>query len=291
MRDGLQIEDASIPVEAKIRLLDALSETGLKEIAIGSFASPKWTPQMACIEELIQKFNPKPGVRYTYSVFNDRGRQLAKDYTPPLSPRIREYGIGLTMCEVFALRNVNRTQAKERAGWPKQVERAKAAGITEGGIALSTAWGSNWVGDFTLAQRMRMLDEMHQVWEEAGMKVTRIGFADAMSWCMPDQVEEQEPNALKEDPRDFALWKATKLGEDTSWPSPWGDGRPGWHIECSAMAEELLGESFEIHGGGLDLVFPHHENELAQSRALGHGFAGIWAHNGMLRFKIGRAHV
>ena len=100
----------------------------------------------------------------------------------------------------------------------------------------------------------------------------------------PEQVEEQEPNALKEDPRDFALWKARKEGEDTSWSSPWGKGRPGWHIECSAMAEKAFGEEFEIHGGGLDLVFPHHENELAQSRALGHEFASIWAHNGLLRF-------
>jgi cysteinyl-tRNA synthetase len=105
-----------------------------------------------------------------------------------------------------------------------------------------------------------------------------------LSGQRPDQVEEQEPNPLKEDPRDFALWKANKPGEDTSWESPWGRGRPGWHIECSVMAEELLGPAFEIHGGGLDLVFPHHENELAQSRALGHEFAQIWAHNGMLRF-------
>jgi cysteinyl-tRNA synthetase len=105
-----------------------------------------------------------------------------------------------------------------------------------------------------------------------------------LSGQRPDQVEEQEPNALKEDPRDFALWKANKEGEDTAWDSPWGRGRPGWHIECSVLAEELLGPSFEIHGGGLDLVFPHHENELAQSRALGHPFARIWAHNGMLRF-------
>src|SRR5436190_8950131 len=105
-----------------------------------------------------------------------------------------------------------------------------------------------------------------------------------LSGQRPDQVEEQEPNALKEDPRDFALWKANKQGEDTAWDSPWGRGRPGWHIECSVLAEELLGPSFEIHGGGLDLVFPHHENELAQSRALGHPFAHIWAHNGMLRF-------
>ena len=105
-----------------------------------------------------------------------------------------------------------------------------------------------------------------------------------LSGQRPDQVEEQEPNPLKEDPRDFALWKANKPDEDTWWESPWGRGRPGWHIECSVMAEELLGTEFEIHGGGLDLVFPHHENELAQSRALGHDFAHIWAHNGILRF-------
>ena len=95
--------------------------------------------------------------------------------------------------------------------------------------------------------------------------------------------EEQEPSELKEDPRDFALWKGHKEGEDTWWESPWGRGRPGWHIECSAMAEKLLGPAFEIHGGGLDLIFPHHENELAQSRGAGREFAQIWMHNGMLR--------
>ncbi|HET8606396.1 MAG TPA: cysteine--tRNA ligase [Gaiellaceae bacterium] len=100
----------------------------------------------------------------------------------------------------------------------------------------------------------------------------------------PEQMEDEERNPRKEDPRDFALWKANKPGEDTWWDSPWGRGRPGWHIECSVMAEELLGHEFEIHCGGLDLVFPHHENELAQSRALGHEFARIWMHNGMLEF-------
>ncbi|HEY8300774.1 MAG TPA: cysteine--tRNA ligase [Jatrophihabitans sp.] len=88
----------------------------------------------------------------------------------------------------------------------------------------------------------------------------------------------------KRDPRDFALWKGHKPGEpDTaSWPSPWGRGRPGWHLECSAMATKYLGASFDIHGGGLDLVFPHHENELAQSRGAGDGFARYWMHNGLL---------
>ena len=107
-----------------------------------------------------------------------------------------------------------------------------------------------------------------------------------LSGQRPDQVEQQEePSSLKEDARDFALWKVNKPEtEDTWWESPWGRGRPGWHIECSVMAEEIYGPAFEIHGGGLDLVFPHHENEVAQSRALGHPFASVWAHNGMLRF-------
>jgi cysteinyl-tRNA synthetase len=83
---------------------------------------------------------------------------------------------------------------------------------------------------------------------------------------------------FKKDPKDFALWKAAKKDEP-SWPTPWGDGRPGWHIECSAMAHAYLGESFDIHGGGLDLIFPHHENEIAQSNAAGFGFANIWMHN------------
>jgi cysteinyl-tRNA synthetase len=96
--------------------------------------------------------------------------------------------------------------------------------------------------------------------------------------------EEEERSSLKENPRDFALWKAHKEGEDTSWDSPWGPGRPGWHIECSAMAEKHLGPVFEIHGGGLDLVFPHHENEIAQSRGAGREFAQLWMHNGLLRF-------
>jgi cysteinyl-tRNA synthetase len=100
-----------------------------------------------------------------------------------------------------------------------------------------------------------------------------------------DQGEGAAEGALrKEDPLDFALWKAHKPGEDTSWPSPWGAGRPGWHIECSAMAESLLGVGFDIHGGGSDLVFPHHENEAAQTRAArGAELACIWMHNGMIQ--------
>jgi cysteinyl-tRNA synthetase len=97
-----------------------------------------------------------------------------------------------------------------------------------------------------------------------------------------DQGEEAGIASLKDDPLDFALWKAHKPDEDTSWDSPWGPGRPAWHIECSVMAEQELGPSFAIHGGGSDLVFPHHENEIAQSEGAGRPFARIWMHNGMV---------
>ena len=99
-----------------------------------------------------------------------------------------------------------------------------------------------------------------------------------------EPAEDADPRG-KRDPRDFALWKGFKKGEEpdtAAWPAPWGLGRPGWHLECSAMAAKYLGQEFDIHGGGLDLRFPHHENELAQSRAAGQPFARYWMHNAML---------
>jgi len=92
------------------------------------------------------------------------------------------------------------------------------------------------------------------------------------------QSSEDADSTYKKDPRDFALWKAAKKG-DPAWTTPWGAGRPGWHLECSAMAHAYLGEAFDIHGGGLDLIFPHHENEIAQSNAAGYKFANTWMHN------------
>jgi cysteinyl-tRNA synthetase len=107
-----------------------------------------------------------------------------------------------------------------------------------------------------------------------------------LSGQRPDELiagSRVEPGEGKRSPLDFALWKGNKPGEDTAWDSPWGRGRPGWHIECSAMARAQLGEDFDVHGGGLDLLFPHHENERAQSEAAGERFARVWMHNGMLR--------
>ncbi len=119
-------------------------------------------------------------------------------------------------------------------------------------------------------------------------------YFDTGSWAAYGELTRQKPADMvaaadadprgKRDPRDFALWKGHKPGEPASaaWPSPWGEGRPGWHIECSAMSSRYLGSAFDIHGGGLDLRFPHHENELAQSAAAGDAFASYWVHNGLV---------
>jgi cysteinyl-tRNA synthetase len=141
----------------------------------------------------------------------------------------------------------------------------------------------------TIVEIVALIEELVErglAYESSGDVYFRVAaFPDygRLSGADPDEMVAQEPSDLKEDPRDFALWKANKPQEDTWWDSPWGRGRPGWHIECSAMAEKCLGPEFEIHGGGLDLRFPHHENEIAQSRGAGRRFAHIWAHNGMLR--------
>jgi hydroxymethylglutaryl-CoA lyase len=189
MRDGMQIEDRTIPVADKIRLLDALSETGLKEIAVGSFVSPKWTPQMAEVEAVIRGFHPKPGVRYTAATFNERGRERAREFTPPLSPSGRGAATQVNLCDVFAQRNYNRTQAKELAGLADIVCSAREQGITDGAIGLLSAFGSNWTGEFSHDEHLRMLDLQYQVWTAAGIRVKRVSIADPMSWNMPHRVE------------------------------------------------------------------------------------------------------
>jgi cysteinyl-tRNA synthetase len=178
-----------------------------------------------------------------------------------------------------------------------------APGASAALAARASAWYVEDIGDFGLGLPDELpratehvpgilrfiadLVERGYAYPAAGdvyFRVSRDPGYGRLSRQRPDQMDEEERNPLKEDPRDFALWKATKPGEDTSWEAPWGMGRPGWHIECSAMARAAYGPVFEIHGGGLDLVFPHHENEVAQSLALGDEFAKIWMHNGMLGF-------
>ncbi|MFI5715224.1 cysteine--tRNA ligase [Nocardia sp. NPDC051750] len=128
----------------------------------------------------------------------------------------------------------------------------------------------------------RLIDRGHAYASEGNVYFDVRSYPDYghLSGHRLEDVHQGESAGMgKRDPRDFTLWKAAKPGEPT-WPSPWGPGRPGWHLECSAMAEFYLGGEFDIHCGGMDLVFPHHENEIAQSKAAGHGFAQYWLHNG-----------
>ncbi|QIS08414.1 MULTISPECIES: cysteine--tRNA ligase [Nocardia] len=128
----------------------------------------------------------------------------------------------------------------------------------------------------------RLIERGHAYASEGNVYFDVLSYPDygKLSGFKIDDVAQGESEGKgKRDPRDFTLWKAAKPGEPT-WPSPWGPGRPGWHLECSAMAEFYLGAEFDIHCGGMDLVFPHHENEIAQSKAAGDGFARYWLHNG-----------
>ena len=133
----------------------------------------------------------------------------------------------------------------------------------------------------TLMQRLIDTGHAYAVDGDVYFDVRSFAEYGALSGQRPDDMQpaaDSDHLSRKKDPRDFALWKGSKPGEP-SWPTPWGDGRPGWHLECSAMASMYLGSAFDIHGGGLDLQFPHHENEIAQSKAAGDGFAQLWLHN------------
>jgi len=190
MREGLQIESKDIPVSEKLRLLDALGETGLKVISIGSFASPKWTPQMACIDEIAEKFVPKPGVTYTAAVFNQRGFERADKYYPKLNVRTQEYLTHVEVGRVFTLRNYNRTPEQLLQQGDRTIQRARQAGVSSGGVVLGNPFGSNFEGDFTLEQSLVVLEQAINHWHEQELTVKSCKIIDDMGACMPDQLIE-----------------------------------------------------------------------------------------------------
>ncbi len=191
MREGMQIEDAQISVDDKVELLDMLSETGLQQIVVGSFVSPKWTPQMERIDEIVTKFKPKPGVTYTALALNSRGVERAKAYSPPLTierdafPRLNVH-----MCDVFVRRNTNRTQMQEMERWPQVIAQAQELNIKEAGIGTNASWGSNFLGEFPVDNLMKMLERQHSMWDEVGIDVRSASMGDPMSHCTPAKVEE-----------------------------------------------------------------------------------------------------
>ena len=191
MREGMQIEDANISVDDKVELLDALSETGLKQIVIGSFVSPKWTPQMERIDEIVSRFNVNPDVTYTALALNSRGVERAKAYSPPLTIERDGYPrLSVHMCDVFVRRNTNRTQMQEMERWPQVVAQAQELSIKEAGIGTNASWGSNFLGEFPVDNLMDMLERQHSMWDEVGIEVRSCSMGDPMSHCTPAKVEE-----------------------------------------------------------------------------------------------------
>ena len=191
MREGMQIEDSSIDVDDKIELLDALSETGLKQIVVGSFVSPRWTPQMERIDDIVGRFNPNPDVTYTALALNSRGVERARAYSPPLTIERDPYPrLNCHMCDVFVRRNTNRSQMDEMERWPQIVAQAQELNIREAGIGCNASWGSNFLGEFPVDNLMTLFEKQHGMWDEVGIKVVSCSMGDPMSHCTPAKVEE-----------------------------------------------------------------------------------------------------
>ena len=165
MREGMQIEDANIAVDDKVELLDMLSETGLTSIVVGSFVSPRWTPQMERIDEIVTKFTPKLGVTYSALALNARGVERARAYSPPLTIERDAYPrLSCHLCDVFARRNTNRSQMQEMERWPAIIAQAQEMGITEAGIGCNASWGSNFLGEFEVDTLMTLFEYQHGLW-------------------------------------------------------------------------------------------------------------------------------
>ena len=190
MREGLQIESADIPVGSKVRLLNSLSRTGLRRIVTGSFVSPKWTPQMAQVEQIIEDFDPVEGVIYTALALNEKGVARRSAHIPPLSLDGNLPATLVHLCDVFVRRNTNRSQEDEIASWAGTIERAKAEGAQEAQVGVNAAWGSNWIGDISHEDRMTRLEQQVDLWTTAEIQVTKVFMGDPMGWHIPTQVEE-----------------------------------------------------------------------------------------------------
>ena len=189
MREGFGIEDLAIPLAAKLELLDLLSETGLQRITLGAFVSPKYVPQMACFEELLKTFRPKPGVTYLPYIHNSKARQLALQYAPPLTVEEDVFTLFIDICDIHQRRNVNRSVEQMMASWPEAIEGAQVRGVTRARIGIGSAWGSNFMGRFSQEFRFYFLERQMALLEAAGISAIEIGLHDSQSFCLPHEME------------------------------------------------------------------------------------------------------
>jgi hydroxymethylglutaryl-CoA lyase len=189
MREGFGIEDVAIPLRDKIALLEALSDTGLQRITVGAFVSPRYVPQMADFEALLQGFRPRPGVAYLTFQHNDKAREQALRHAPPLTVEEDICTLFLDICDVHQRRNVNRSIEQAMATWPDIVESARRRGVTRARVGIASAWGSNFLGPFSHDYRMASLARQIDFLRNAGMEVVEIGLHDSQSFCLPHEME------------------------------------------------------------------------------------------------------
>jgi len=297
MREGMQIENADISVAAKVELLDALSATGLRHIVVGSFVSPRWVPQMACVEEILAKFTPNPAVTYTALALNARGAERRAAFIPPLAP---PDGIGRSMvhlCDVFVQRNTARTVADELAALPGIVAAEAASGVRQATVAVNAAWGSNWLGEFTERQRTECIERQMEAWSAAGITTTGVYLGDPMSWNTPRAVGSQVREIVRRWPSVRTIHLHLHDGRGAALPSAYaalreldrrhtliidaaiggmggcpycGNGRATKMIPTEDLAHFLQGEGVET---GIDLAALIEAAHLAE-RVVGHELYG-----------------
>ena len=192
MREGMQIESAAITTDDKIRLLDALSGTGLSTIVVGSFVSPKWVPQMDDIEDVLRGFTPVDGVEYRALALNPKGVERRSKFEPPLVTLSgsEHHSLRTHLSETFLMRNTNQSAEAERARWAAVLDRARDENAGVAGLSVNAAWGCNWEGQFHTKQRMEALTEQWQAWDDLGIPVDRVWLGDPMGWNTPAAMVE-----------------------------------------------------------------------------------------------------
>ncbi len=190
MREGFGIEDVGISLATKLAFLEALSATGLKRITLGAFVSPKFVPQMAQFEEMLQKVQPKPDVTYLTFIHNQKARKQAERYAPPLTVEPDVCTLFIDICDVHQRRNVNRSVEQSMATWPETIAQAQAQGVRQARVGIGSAWGSNFLGKFSQAFRFLFLERQISLLNAAGIEVIEIGLHDSQSWCLPHEMED-----------------------------------------------------------------------------------------------------
>jgi hydroxymethylglutaryl-CoA lyase len=202
MREGMQIESAAISTSDKVRLLDALSSTGLSTVVVGSFVSPRWVPQMSDIDDVVGRFTPRHGVEYRALALNPKGVERRAAHEPPLTPLVgsERHSLRTHLSETFLLRNTNQTAEQERSRWDDVLQRARDEGATHGGLSINAAWGCNWEGRFSLDQRLDALADQAKAWDDLGVIVDRVWLGDPMGWNSPEAVGETLVAVLERHP-------------------------------------------------------------------------------------------